>query len=178
MKIKIKEAMELYEVIDRLCQRNDIDFRLSYALGKNQSRMRDIKSGLEKAMKSPDAKAHAEFEEARMALATKHAKRGPDKKPFILPNSQGQQEYQIEDLGAFNEELKLLKAKYSSLMDSLDKQKIELEDLLEREEEIEFYEVPLSAFPKNMNIPMRPFIPIIKNPDGDLFSEPPQGGKA
>src|SRR3990167_9148427 len=139
--------------------------------------MRDIKSGLEKAMKSPDAKAHAEFEEARMALATKHAKRGPDKKPFILPNSQGQQEYQIEDLDAFNEELKLLKAKYSSLMDLLDKQKSELEDLLEREEEIEFYEIPLSAFPKNMNIPMRPFIPLIKEPGEDLFAHQKEENK-
>lgn len=169
MKITVKDAMELYEAIERLCQRNDIDFKLSYALGKNQSKMRDIKSGLEKVMKSPNSKAQIAFDEERIALAAKHARKGPDQKPLMTRNAQGQQEYQVEDMAEFNADLKLIRDKYPDLMSALEKQKDDLESLMEKEEEIDFYMVPLSVFPEKMNMPMRVFMPVIQDPGEDLF---------
>ena len=174
MKITVKDAMELYEAIDRLCQRNDIDFKLSYALGKNQSKMRDIKAGLEKALKSPDSKTQQKFDEERIALAARHAQKGPDRKPLMTRNAQGQQEYQVEDMAAFNADLKLIRDKYPDLMAAMEKQKDDLEAIMDKEEGIDFYMIPLSVFPEKMNMPMRVFMPVIQDPGEDLFKEKPK----
>jgi len=131
---------------------DEVPRKFAYAIARNRSKLRKIVEDIIETTKPLD-----EFEEKRIALAKKMAKKDPDGEPIMLPNNQG---YFVPDLGKFNRELEKVKEETGQ-----DKRDTEVETLLKSKEEIELYVIPFEMMPETFRSDiMEALLPMLDTP--------------
>jgi hypothetical protein len=141
------ELLNLYQVLSSVSDLKGVKF--SYFVVKNLSLIeREIKS-LEKVIEA--SKDYYEFEEKRIELAKKHAKKDKDGEPKTKEVN-GKKVFDMESQVAFDKEFKALQKKNKKTLEEREKQIKEYNELIEQESDIKLHKIKLSDIPEEINV--------------------------
>ena len=134
---------EIIGVCRSISQMNYQGVKFSYFVAKNLSILGAEMEVIEKTIKASEA--FAVYDQKRVVLAVKYAKKDKDGKPIIVNNV-----YQMEDQKAFDKEFEKLKKENKVILDVRMKQIEEYEKLLEEESKITPYKIKQENLPADM----------------------------
>ncbi len=137
------DILNLWNNLQKLGGLSGVKF--AYAVSKNLSILKPEIEALEKAQERSEE--FKKFDDLRIALAEKHAKKDKDNKPVIVGN-----DYQIEDRPAFDKELEKLKQEYKNVVDAREKQMAEVTELLKTESSVKLYKMFLADVPESITV--------------------------
>lgn len=138
--MKNQELLSLYENLHQL---NLKGVKFSFAVSKNIALLKPEIEALQKAVEqSEDFK---KFEQERIELAKKHAKKDEKGEPVLKNNN-----YQLEDEDAFKVEFESLKEKNKEVIEAREAQTKEFNELLEKENDIKFHKISIKDVPEDI----------------------------
>lgn len=138
-----QKIVDLAVALNKLTGLTGVSF--SYAVAKNLNILKPEIESLQEAVKfSPEFK---EFDEKRIALAIKYAKKNEVGQPATENGA-----YILEDQEAFNKEFTPLKEEYKEALDKREEQLKEYEELLKKETKLELHKISLADVPKEISV--------------------------
>lgn len=157
-KLTKQQVIELQSALNSVGNLSGVKF--AYAVARNKAKIQGEIEAITAAQKaSPE---FAEFEEKRIELAKKYAKKN-DKGEFELIDGPEGKSFSVEDKDGFNKEFESLKAEYKETLDAREKQKVDFENLLKEEIELDLYTIPFSSVPEDIKADqMSGLLPIIE----------------
>lgn len=160
-KIARERLMSMWDIANYLLSGNVTEMlprKFGYALARNLDLLEAVRKASETATKK-DAD-YQKYDEARVELAKKMAKRGEDDKPVVVNNR-----YVQQDQLAFDKALEGLQEEHREAYNRH-------QEFLAEELEIELYEMKLSTMPDNVQvIAMRVMNPIMVDDTEEVDSE-------
>ena len=159
VKMKKKEIVAFWHGLNAASAKQDLHRRLAYGIGRNIGKLRTIIAALEESSKPLD-----EFEEQRLELANKMAKKDADGNPESLPGNQG---VVIANMIEFNKRLDVIREETGQKAKDT-----EIEEMMEAEEEVDVYMVPYKCLPKTVSGSfIDPIMPMIEEPTEADFED-------
>ena len=141
------ELLNLYQVLSSVSELKGVKF--SYFVVKNLGLLeREIKN-LEEVIKA--SKDYYEFEEKRIELAKKHAKKD-DKGEPKTKEVDGKKVFDMKSQIAFDKEFKELQKKNKKTLEEREKQIKEYNELIEQDSDIKLHKIKLSDIPEEINV--------------------------
>lgn len=134
------EAIQLKHALGNV---NLPGLKLNYAIVKNLGKLEAEMKVFDKLTTPSDE--FKKFEEERVELAKKHAKKDEFGEPVVDENK-----YVIESLNKFNQELKALQEANKKAIDGRQKQLDDYSKFLDEECGIELHKVPIDSIPENV----------------------------
>lgn len=136
------KIIELFNALTNIKGLSGVKF--NYAIAKN---INLLKGEVEAIQKSYEANEDfVKYDQERVELAKKHSKKD-DKGEAILINGN---QFDIEDLKAFQNEFNILKETHKEAISNREKQLKEVEELLEKENPIELYKIKMEEIPEDI----------------------------
>lgn len=144
--MKNTELVALFNAINNMGALKGVKF--AYGISRN---MYFIKPQIEALQKSIEAtEGFKKYDEERIKLAEKHAKKGEDGKAVMSGEGRAQQ-YVIEDKEAFNAEWEALKAEHSEALEDQKQREAEYIKLMDEETTVELFKIKLSDVPEDIS---------------------------
>lgn len=138
------ETRDLYLSLNKLGNKKGVKF--AYGVSRNVSLLKPEMDSLDKAVEAtPEFKA---FDEKRIELVKKHSKKD-DKGNPVMKN---QNDYDIEDLDAFNKAFEDLKSDNQEVFDTRIKQLEEFTELMKSESEVKLFKISLDNVPEDITV--------------------------
>ena len=137
------EIINLFQSLQKLGNLSGVKF--AYAVSRNIAILKPEVEALNKALEGSDE--FKQFDEKRVELAKKHAKKDDKNKPLV---NRGQ--FEIENQEAFDAEFETLKSEHQEVWDARQKQVDDYNDLLKTESELQLYKVSLTDVPVNITV--------------------------
>lgn len=154
MKLSIESIVKLWTAIEMTKDREDLDFKFSYAVVKNKGRISSFIDGV-KAMEKLSPKM-AEFEDKRVELAKKYADKEAKQSATTIKIDEGK-------LDQFISEVKLLTEDYKEEIEANNVKQEKVKEYLKTQEEVDLFIIPSEYFPSKMSATITEcFMPIIK----------------
>lgn len=152
-KMTNKKVFELYDAFFTLKGLKGV--QLNYAIARNTDYLKSEVEAMKKTLEASDG--FKKYDEARIALAKKHAQKDEKGNPVIIGN-----EFQLEDKEVFDKEFAALKEEHKKEIEERQTQLKDFEKLLEEESSIEFHKIPVSTLPEDITTEqMVALLPII-----------------
>jgi hypothetical protein len=139
--MKNNDILNLYDGLSKI---NLKGVKFSYGVAKNIALLKTEVESLSKAQES--SKEFVEYDNARIELAKKHAKKDDKGEPVVEKNS-----YVIENQEAFDKEFETLKKTHKKALDERENQIKDFNDLLEKETDIQFHKIKLEDVPEDIS---------------------------
>lgn len=147
MKMSNDEILTLHSSLRKLGNFRGVKF--AYGVSKNISILeREVRSLTEAMKPSPE---FSKFEEERVALAKKHAKKDENGKEMTIIDGDITR-YVMENEAKFNKEFEVLKKKHKKAIDERKKQSEEFNELLKTESEIDLFKISLEDVPSEISV--------------------------
>jgi Fe2+ transport system protein B len=144
------DNISLYNVLSDKKLQSLTGVKFAYAVSKNLSLLQPEIDALKKALESKED--YNKYEEARIELAKKHAKKDEKGKEVTTLGKNGQEEYVMEDMSIFEKAFKALKEEHKEAIDARDEQIKEQNELLKTDSTIELHKVSLSDVPQDITV--------------------------
>jgi len=138
--MKNKEIISLYETLSKM---NYGGVKFGYFVARNLSLIGSEIDIIQKTIEP--SKEYAEYDQKRVALAEKHAKKDKDGKPVVEKNA-----YQIEDQKAFAKDFEKAKKENKVVLEARMKQIEDYEKFLEEKSRVEFYKIKQENLPEDL----------------------------
>lgn len=136
------KIIELFNALTKI--KDLIGIKFNYAIAKN---IATLKPEIEAIQRSYEAtEDFNKYEIERVELAKKHSKKGDNDEPLLINGNQ----FDIEDLKAFQTEFNELKEKHKEVITIREKQLKEVEEFLLKESNIELHKIKMEDIPKEI----------------------------
>src|SRR3990167_8734740 len=134
MKLQIIKIIKLYQAIESIRSRADLNKRFSYALIKTKANIQSVFDAVAEMEKlSPQMQG---FERERLEAAQKFAKRKEsgdiDAEGMVI---------RLENPVAYNKTVESLRKKYQKAVEAHEKSRREIEEHLKREDEVDLHKI-------------------------------------
>lgn len=154
MNIEIEKIIKLNFAIDALKDREDLDFKFSYALVKNKAKIDGVIKAVA-AMEKPTAKL-LEFDKRKLEIASKYKDSSKPARPGMI----NLLESKIE---SFVAEIKPLEEEYKEDLAAQAAKAAEVAEFIKTKEEIDLYTVDESLFPSKLSVTLVEYLEPIMN---------------
>lgn len=143
---KTKTLRDWGEVYSQLSALKDLSgAKLAYAIAKNKKTILNELEALNEASKPSEE--YTKYDRLRVELAKKYAKKDKDGKPLTEGNV-----YVMEDYQAFDKEHKELEKEHKKAIDERNKQKEELEEVLDQEKKLTLWPLKKEDLPEEITV--------------------------
>lgn len=140
--MKNSKIVELYNRLASVKGLKGVQF--NYAIARNMAKLESEFKSLSKSQEpTPE---YAKFEDARVELLKKYAKKDEKGEFVIVDNS-----YELEDKVTFEKEYKVLKEEHKEVLDARTEQMKEYAELLDKENTIELHKIKFSDVPEDIS---------------------------
>jgi hypothetical protein len=138
--MKKSDIIEINKALNNCKNLSGVKF--AYFLAKNLNIIKDEIESIKSAIEF--SKEYKEFDNERMVLATKHAKK-ENGQPVIKDNS-----FVLEDEAGFKKDFGKLSEEYTETIEAREKQTEEFNTLLKEESEIKLFKISLKDIPEGI----------------------------
>jgi len=138
--MKNKEIIGVYQALSKMDYQG---VKFSYFVAKNLSILGAEIDVINKTIEASEA--FAVYDQKRVALAEKYAKKDAEGKPVVVNNA-----YQIEEQKTFDKEFDKIKKENKTVLDARTKQIEDYEKLLEEESKVTPYKIKQENLPEDM----------------------------
>lgn len=135
------EIVELYNNLHQI--KNLKGSKFNYAIAKNINILKPEVEAIQETAKPRES--FVEYDTARIELCKKHAKKDEQGEAVMKGG-----DFDIEDMKAFDKELKKLQETHKQALDDRETQMKELDALLKEESPIELHKITLSDIPEDI----------------------------
>jgi hypothetical protein len=137
------DALLLYQALNRLGNMSGVKF--AYGVSRNLALLKPEIESLQKAIEATPE--FMKFDEKRVELAKKYAKKDDKGEPIITNNN-----YEMENQVVFDEEFSALKEEYKKEFEARQAQLEEYNEMLQSESDVVLYKIPVSYVPETINV--------------------------
>jgi hypothetical protein len=141
---------QLPEILEKL-KKVSLTGKTAYAVARNIHILESEMLNFQEMIKPTEA--YLAFEDERIKLATKHAKKDEKGKPITKINTETKkQEFDLENQEEFEKEFEELKEKNKSTIEFRTKQMTEFNKFAEEKSKVEFYQIKEDEIPETATV--------------------------
>lgn len=154
IKLKRQAVLDLWNGLQGVGNLTGV--KIAYAVGKNIEKVKQEVEVIGKTIQP--SKEFMEYDQKRVALAQKHAKKDDKGQPIVAGG-----QYIMEDRAAFDKDFETLKEENKTVVESREKQQTDYITLLDEEVELDLHTVKLSDVPETITVQQMSKISVIIN---------------